>query len=305
MDEKLALIESQAIKTGIVANLVMALSGWVAFHFSGSQAVLLDGNMSFVLFLSSIVALKISRVKTQKSHNFPFGLYASEALYSFMKGILLLGILVAAFTTNIGRVLQYIEGDSMNVIKTGPIIVYSISMVTICFSLSLFYHLQNKRIKMTSPLLKVDQKGSMIDGLLSGTAGVVLVIIGFIPMGSSFDFLLYIGDALLVCILVLFVFIQPLRVLKEAFIELAAGKLQDEVQHQTIDSKVKGKLKNFEIEAESINISKTGSSYLILIEISINTLKTKKSEHISGLKQQLSEELESDYPYVYVDIILA
>lgn len=231
--------------------------------------------MSFVLFLSSIVAFKIAKIKSEKSERFPFGLYASEALYSFMKGVLLIGILVSAFTTNIGRVLQYANGEPLNAIQTGPIVIYSTAMVSICFCLSWFYLLQNKRIKMASPLLKVDQKAAMIDGLLSGSTGLVLVIIGFIPEGTSLEFLHYIGDAILVCVLATFVIFQPISVLKEAFVELAAGRLRDKEKHATIESKAKEKLRKFGLEGKKINISKTGSSYLVLIEMPVSALQSK------------------------------
>ena len=305
MSNEVTAIESQAIKMGVFANLVMAISGWVAFHYSGSQAVLLDGNMSFVLFLSSIVAFKIAKIKSEKSERFPFGLYASEALYSFMKGVLLIGILVSAFTTNIGRVLQYANGEPLNAIQTGPIVIYSTAMVSICFCLSWFYLLQNKRIKMASPLLKVDQKAAMIDGLLSGSTGLVLVITGFIPEGTSLEFLHYIGDAILVCVLATFVIFQPISVLKEAFVELAAGRLRDKEKHATIESKAKEKLRKFGLEGKKINISKTGSSYLVLIEMPVSALQSKDAKVFSGLTLELEQELEMDFPYVYVELILS
>ncbi len=304
MKDKIASIERQSISVGIVANFIMALSGWATFYLSGSQALLLDGNMSFILFLSSIVALKISTIKTIRSEKFPFGLYVTEALYSLTKGLLLLGVIISALTSNGSKVFQYLEGEQINLIKTGPIAYYAIAMVTICFGLSAFYHFQNKRINMGSSMLKVDQKASLIDGVLSASTGAVLVLIGYVDAGSSLDFLLYIGDALLVLILAICMVGQPVSIIKEAFVELAGGKLQDTVKHKSIEDRVNLKLKQLNLSSETLNISKTGSSYLVIISLSFEKLMGKDSEAVMGLKHALMKELSGEFTFVDVELVL-
>lgn len=44
--------EKKALYASAIINLMMAFSGWLAYHFSNSQAILLDGNYSFIAFLS-------------------------------------------------------------------------------------------------------------------------------------------------------------------------------------------------------------------------------------------------------------
>ncbi|USD66937.1 cation transporter [Vibrio sp. SCSIO 43136] len=304
MKEKIAKVERQSIKLGIVANFIMAISGWGTFYLSGSEALLLDGNMSFILFLSSLVALKISRIKSIRSETFPFGLYVSEALYSLMKGLLLLGVVISAVTSNGLKIFRFWEGEPIAMIKTGPIVYYAIAMVSICWGLSLFYKLQNRRIKQGSSMLKVDQKASFIDGILSASTGAVLVLIGFVEQGSAWDFLLYIGDAILVLVLAICMLGQPIGIIKEAFVELAGGKLQDEQKHQAITEVVDQHMAASALGYKVLNISKTGSSYLVLISMAADALVEGDGARLVDVKQALQEELSGEFTFVDVEMVL-
>jgi len=53
-------IEQQALKYGAAVNLIMAFAGWRAYYLSRSQALFLDGNFSFLMFISLFVAIRIS-----------------------------------------------------------------------------------------------------------------------------------------------------------------------------------------------------------------------------------------------------
>ncbi|MGF1736533.1 cation transporter [Photobacterium satsumensis] len=304
MKERIITIERQSIRVGIAANLVMALSGWGVYYLSGSEALLLDGNMSFILFLSSIVALKIAAIKAVRSETFPFGLFVTEALYSLVKGLLLLGVIISAFTSNGGKVLRYLAGEPIAMIKTGPIVYYAIAMVTICWGLSAFYYVQNKKIQGNSSMLAVDRKASLIDGVLSASTGIVLVVIGYIKQGSSLDFLLYIGDALLVVVLAVSMLGQPIRIIKEAFVELAGGKLQNDQQHQEIAQTVNHALSANGLSAASLNISKTGSSYLVIVGLSLESLNQEQSRQVMETKASLQQMLADRLTFVDVEMVL-
>ncbi|KLN63433.1 MULTISPECIES: cation transporter [Vibrio] len=302
MKDKIAVTEKRALVLGIIANLIMAFSGWAAYNLSGSEALLLDGNMSFILFITAIVALKITQIKSLRNETYPFGLYVTEALYSFMKGLLLLGVVISAIVSNGSKIIGYINGATLPIIKTGVIVYYAIAMVTICWGLSAFYYFQNKKIANSSSMLKVDQKSSLIDGVLSASTGAVLVVIGYVEAGSKFDFLLYIGDALLVLTLALLMIGQPIGIIREAFVELAGGKLQNEQQHQDISDLVTEHFAKQEIER--LNISKTGSSYLVVIGVSLQQLQQQDKAVWHEQKALLTKVLVSKYPFVDVEVVV-
>jgi divalent metal cation (Fe/Co/Zn/Cd) transporter len=304
MEDAVAKIERNSISVGIVANIVMALSGWFAFYLTGSEALLLDGNMSFILFLTSIIALKISSIKARRTDTFPFGLYVTEALYSMMKGLLLLGVVISAVTSNGSKIIRYLEGDSLTMIKTGPIVYYAIAMVSICWGLSAFYYFQNRKAQFGSSMLKVDQKASLIDGVLSASTGVILVLIGYVSVGSKWDFLLYIGDALLVVVLALCMLGQPISIIKQSFVELAGGRLQDKPLYTKIESAVRGQMAAAKLEYTLLNVSKTGSSYLVLLSLPIDIIRQKPESLIVQAKQNMHSELTKVLNNVDVEWII-
>lgn len=304
MQSEIVKCEQKAIRLGIVGNVVMAISGWVAFNLSGSQALLLDGNMSFILFLTSIAALKISAIKNHRSDQFPFGLFVTEALYAFMKGLLLLGIIIAALTTNGSKILQFYSGELISPIKTGVIVYYAIAMVVICWGLSFYYHLQNRKIQMSSGLLKVDQKSSFIDGVLSASTGAILIVIGYVPQGSSFDFLLYIGDALLVIVLAVLMMGQPVRIIKQAFIELVGGKLQDQEQYLLIKKLIDKHFAEQDISISAFTVSKTGSSYLVVLAITQTMIAAQQPGELQLRKQAMKAELLDHFSFVDLEIVV-
>ncbi|MBM7038486.1 cation transporter [Vibrio ulleungensis] len=304
MEDAVAKIERNSISVGIVANIVMALSGWFAFYLTRSEALLLDGNMSFILFLTSIIALKISSIKARRTDTFPFGLYVTEALYSMMKGLLLLGVVISAVTSNGSKIIRYLEGDSLTMIKTGPIVYYAIAMVSICWGLSAFYYFQNRKAQFGSSMLKVDQKASLIDGVLSASTGVILVLIGYVSVGSKWDFLLYIGDALLVVVLALCMLGQPISIIKQSFVELAGGRLQDKPLYTKIESAVRGQMAAAKLEYTLLNVSKTGSSYLVLLSLPIDIIRQKPEALIVQAKQNMHSELTKVLNNVDVEWII-
>ena len=76
------LIEQKALKIGNILNFLMAVSGVVVFILSNSKAVLIDGLFSFIQFISTIVAVKISKdLSTSSLKQYPLGQYSKETLY--------------------------------------------------------------------------------------------------------------------------------------------------------------------------------------------------------------------------------
>ena len=300
MKEQIGATEKRALMFGVAANLIMAFCGWAAYSLSGSEVLLLDGNISFILFISSVVAYKITKIRSLRDETYPFGLYVSEALYSLIKGLLLLGVIISAIVSSSSRIISFLSGATLPTIKTGVIVYYAIAMVVICWGLSAYYYIQNKKITNSSSMLRVDQKSSLIDGVLSASTGAILVVIGYVEVGSKLDFLLYIGDALLVMILALLMIGQPLGIIRGAFVELAGGKLQNKEQHQEITDLVSLHFASI----PKLYISKTGSSYLVIIGVSLKQLKAQEEAVWREKKSKLSQALEAKYPFVDVELVV-
>ena len=263
-------IENKALRIGIFISFLMAIAGWITYYFSGSDAMLLDGNFSFISVFAGLVALIISNRKHRKTKNFPFGSYVYEALFVLIKGILILGVILVSGLQNTLKIIAYLKGKRFETVVIEPILIYVIIISILCFVLYFFYKSKNKTIDNKSSILQVETQASLVDGFLSLGIGLVFMIIWLLPANSSFDFLKSIGDAIIVLIMCLIFFTLPLKIIKESFIELGGGMLQDTAKKEMAEKTIIESLPSNLIK-QSIYISKLGSSYFILVYVSSDT----------------------------------
>ncbi|MCY3680778.1 MAG: cation transporter [Gemmatimonadetes bacterium] len=255
-------IERNAIITGVVVGMMMAAAGWLAYYLSGAEALLLDGNFSFIGVLATLLGLRISSIKKRTSKTYPFGKFVYEPTYSFFIGLLTVGVILAAVAGNVTKITKYFQGEQFPIIDTSVILVYTIVMVVLCFGLAVLFAYSNRRLKGNSTILGAYTVQSTIDGLLSAGAGGALILFGFASPDGTFGFLTQIGDALTVLLLCLLVMYQPIKLIKDSFIELSGGALNDPIVTDKIRSVVSEHIENTEIA--DLFISKTGSGYLVV-----------------------------------------
>lgn len=301
MTKNTDLVEASALKIGVLVNLIMAIAGWVAFSVTGSEALLLDGNFSFISAVTTVGAIIIIHKKHKKTAVFPFGRYFYESFFTLSKGLLILGVIIAAVFQNVIKIIAYLQGETLSKLETGPIIIYMVFMVFLCFGLAFFYQYKNKNINQQSTILAVETKASKIDGYMTIAVGIALVLTTFVPEDSKLSFLLYIGDAIIVVLMALLLIKTPFLVIKEGFIELGVGSVQNAYTKEQIEAVVQ-KLIPVELEISNCFISKTGSSHLVLIyarskkdQIAIST--------VNDYRQKLHSEINRDFPNSEVEIV--
>ena len=295
-------IENKALRIGIFISFLMAIAGWITYYFSGSDAMLLDGNFSFISVFAGIVALIISNRKHRKTKNFPFGSYVYEALFVLIKGILILGVILVSGLQNTLKIIAYLKGKRFETVVIEPILIYVIIISILCFVLYFFYKSKNKTIDNKSSILQVETQASLVDGFLSLGIGLVFMIIWLLPGNSSFDFLKSIGDAIIVIIMCLIFFTLPLKIIKEAFIELGGGMLQDSEKKEMAEKTIIESLPSNLIK-QRIYISKLGSSYFILVYVSSDTNIIDLSI-IETLRKKIQQTLIHSFTNVKFEIIV-
>jgi len=297
-------LEQQALKYGAAINLIMAIAGWLAYYLSRSQALFLDGNFSFLMFISLFVAIKISAIKEKRTELFPYGQFVYEALYSLLKGIMITGVLLVSLIQNTATIFYFISGREANVLNTDVILGYSITMVVLCFGSALYYKLQNKKTANSSTILRAEYSAAIVDGFMSGGIGVALVSIKFIDLTGTFGFLHYIGDSLLVVLLCVILGKRPILLIRDSFIEIAGGTLQNKKNKLQIE----GILKKFLVQVDprpKNYISKTGSSYLVVAYLNTKAVTATDPEKIETIRQQIHTELQQHFPNVMFEIVLS
>lgn len=301
MKQNTDLIETSALKIGVVINVIMAIAGWVAFSVTGSEALLLDGNFSFISAVTTVGAIVIIHKKHKRTNVFPYGRYFYESFFTLSKGILILGVIIAAVFQNAIKILEFIEGKELEKLKTGPIVIYMVLMVVLCFGLAFLYQNKNKKINFKSSILAVEAKASKIDGYMTIAVGVALVLTTFVPETSRLSFLLYIGDAIIVILMALLLLNTPFQVIKEGFIELGGGSLQNQESVQQIESIIQNHLPDG-LAIDRCHISKTGSSHLVLIYATSNK-QTIALDKLSQFRKSIHENIDVDFPNSEVEIV--
>lgn len=297
-------IEKRSLIVGAVINLIMALSGWLAYYLSNSQALLLDGNFSFIVFLSTLVAINISSIKSKKTKLFPFGQFVYEALYSFLKGIMIIGMLLVAFTDNLSKIFHFINGKETSLLNTEVILVYSLLMTLICFGMAAYYKHQNNKVNNSSTILRAEYSAAIIDGFMSAGIGIALVGISLLSPEGSLGFLNYIGDAILVILLCVLLGKEPFILVRDSFVEVAGGTLQNQTDKKNIEDILEKHLSSEKLLIDSY-ISKTGSSYLVIAYISAQGLEKLGFEKTKQIRELIINNLKENYKESIFEIVLA
>ena len=294
-------IEYSALKIGVLINLIMAIAGWVAYSLTGSEALLLDGNFSFISSVTTIGAIIIINKKHKRTSVFPYGRYFYESFFTLSKGILILGLIIAALFQNVIKVLSFIDGEPMKKLETGPIIIYMALMIFLCFGLAFLYTFKNKKINFQSSILSVETKSLRIDGFMTIAVGIALVLSTFVPETSKLSFLLYIGDAIVVILMCLFLFKTPFDVIKEGFIELGGGSLQNQESVKEIETVIQSLVPDG-LQVKSFHISKTGSSHLVIVYAG-STKPMISMETIIQYRNAIHNKIDPSFPNSEVEIV--
>jgi predicted Co/Zn/Cd cation transporter (cation efflux family) len=294
-------IENKGLWVTVAANLVMATAGWITFKFTGSQAMLLDGNFSFVLAVATFIAIFISKNKHKKTSTFPFGSYVYEAAFVLSKGLLILGIIIMAFIQNLIRIIQYFQGVKVQAVVLTPIYYYTGFILVFTLALLWFFNRQNKLINHQSSILLVEAESAKVDGALTLVTGLAFFLISFVVVGSKMEFLLYIGDALIVVAMSLIIVRTPVHIIRNAFIELGGGTIQNQQEKQRIE-KIVGEII---LDAFSFQtyITKLGTWYLVVIYVEPRE-KSIDVEQYKAIQNKIKKDLQHIFPTISVEITL-
>jgi len=294
--------EDRALLIGAAANLFMAVIAWITFYYSNSEAILLDGNYSIIMFIGVLVARKIVAVRSTKTKTFPLGKFFYESLYGFIKGLMILGVLIMSVATAVIRIVMYFTGasESIPMLIPEPILYYALACAVICYCVSFFYFQQNRSIGNTSILLKTEQKATFVDGTLSLGIGLGVFFLSQGGVGVG-GFIPYLADSFFVLILATMLIKEPLIIIRESVIELAGGTLQDKKKREEFETVINSNMPEI-IKIEGIFISKNGSQYIVLIYISSDEDFYSKKDIIET-KDRMKGILSKDYPHLSLDMI--
>jgi predicted Co/Zn/Cd cation transporter (cation efflux family) len=227
------LIEQQSLRIGVAASAVMAVAGLSVHVLSGSYALLLDGLYSAVMVGSGLVAARISRnVVRPPDRAYPYGYDGQEALYVLFRSLVLIGVLTFAAAAGLGTVIDYAKGAPIAAVNLGPVALYSIAMVVICWGLAWCHDRDWRRTGAQSQLLLTEARAAKVDGLISGLTGLALLGTPLLK-GTSLEVLTPITDSILVLVVSAAVLREPLEAFLTALGQTSGASAESDTIRST------------------------------------------------------------------------
>jgi cation diffusion facilitator family transporter len=277
-------------------SLLMAGLG-IGFGFvTESDAILLDGFFSLIGFVMALVTMRVARLVVQPpDEHFHFGYAQFEPFLNAIKGLLMLG--VAGFAVA-GSVNSLLHGGRD--LKPGLATLYAVVALAGCLAVGAAQ--RRAASKTASPLLAVDSKNWLIDGVLSGVVALVFLA-ALILERTSWAVVVPYMDPVLVILLVLGIAFVPLRIVRDSLREILAfapdGQLQEEVR-----GRVAGALEEVPVASSHVRMMKIGRFLYVLNQIVVSPeFRPGRVGELDRVRERIAEALDGVEPAPVVDTL--
>lgn len=255
-------VERRALIVGILVNALQVGGGVIVVVLTGLQAMFLDTAFTFISVVSGMVAVYLSVRSVRTTERFPNGMFALEPIYAICKAIFTLSLLVFSLLDVTRVAYEYFVHGRGERMTLGPVVIYEVIVVLVCFGLWAYYRRENRGIGEASSMLRAEASSTLVDGMISGGIGAVAIFLMFLPDGTPLDFLHYTGDFFITTAIVLFAVKEPFEVLRDAFIELVGGVHQDDAINAFVMSHALDHLPQ-DTELEKVLVFKQGMNYRV------------------------------------------
>lgn len=216
-------LEKRGLRLSIVGALFMAGLGFGFAVLTSSDAVLLDGFFSLIGFAIGLVSLRVATlVHRPDDDEYHFGYAAYEPMLNLTKGLLMAFVTLFAL---VSAILVVMEGGRE--IEAGWASIYAWVAAVGCFAIAVSQRALAKRT--SSPLLGVDAKNWLIDGLMSVAVGIAFLV-AVLLVDTSYAHLLPYADPAVVIVLVVLSLPIPLKIIRDNWNQLLGRAPDEDVQ---------------------------------------------------------------------------
>jgi len=288
--------ETEALRLSVWMSLVMAALGIGFGLLTESDAIMLDGFFSLIGFVMALVTIRVARLVVQPAdEHFHFGYAQFEPFLNAMKGLLMLGVAGFAFA---GAVDSLLHGGRD--IKPGIATLYAVIALTGCLAVGAAQ--RKAAAKTGSPLLAVDSKNWLIDGLLSGVVLLVFVAALFLS-GTRWSAVVPYMDPGLVILLVFGIAFIPLRIVRDNMREILAFAPDIEIQAD-VRSRVETALEGTPVASSQVRMMKIGRFLYVLNQIIVSPeFRPERVEELDRVRERIATAMEGVEPTPVVDTL--
>jgi predicted Co/Zn/Cd cation transporter (cation efflux family) len=284
--------ERFAIRLSAGTNVFMGVLGVTFGVWLTADSILLDGVFNWVSFLLALVSMRVARLVTQEAtDSYPFGYAAFEPLVNTIKSLIVIGVSIVAF---VAAVADLVAGGHQ--LEPGWALVYAAIAVAGCFALFFVQRHYAKRTR--SPLLEVDAKNWLVNGLVSSAVGLAFVV-ALLVQGTGAAFILPYIDSTLVILLVVVSVPIPVRMAREGLTELLgiAPPLDMRVEvHRHFDEAARAQ----GLEQYTLRMTRTGRTLFLFV--SARTPADRTAAELHTLREAVVAAMRTAHPHLVMDI---
>lgn len=210
--------EQQALRSSLVAVLILSALGVGFGLVSGSAAILFDGVFSLVDALMSIISIVLAGLIASSTvrglpRRFSMGFWHFEPLVLCLNALVMMSVAGYALLQAVTALL-----DGGRDVEFGPAVIYTVVVLVLAVAMGVLEHRANRRID--SALVAMDVKGWLMS---AGVTGALLVafVIGMIIEGTSAEHLMPYVDPVVLIVVATVLIPVPARTLVQALSEIA------------------------------------------------------------------------------------
>jgi len=274
----------------------MAVAGLVFAGLTGSGAILLDGAYSLVSFLMVLLARRVAKlVETPDSDNFHFGYAYFEPLLNTIRGLLIL--LLVAFGVGTALIAMFSGGRPLN---AGMALIYAVIIGAICISLSV---VQRRNAKRTgSPLLEVDARNWLIDGMLTVAVGVAFLGAFVLSRTAWADWVAYVDPAV---VIVLGMVMLPTAL---SIVLGNVGELLHVAPEHTVQEEIRQRLDQatdgLALRQCDVRMVKVGRYFYVLVKLIVgDDFHCNEIGQLDGIRNNIAAALAGCHPRLVLDVV--
>lgn len=221
--EQSVISERKGLRLSVFGALFMAALGFGFAGLTDSQAVLLDGIFSLIGAVVSVLAMRVSTlVRQPDDEHFHFGYAAYEPMLNLTKGLLIAFVGLLAGWAAVDSIL---EGGRE--IQGRMAVIYALIAAVGCLAIA--WSQRRLARNTSSPLLEVDSKNWLMDGLISGAVAVGFVVVVLVQ-GTAWSWMTPYADPTVVLVLVALTVPIPFGIIRSNWAQLLGRAPDDEAQ---------------------------------------------------------------------------
>jgi predicted Co/Zn/Cd cation transporter (cation efflux family) len=243
-----------------------------------------------------ILSLKVARLVTRPDdENFQFGYASFEPFVNLGKGLLFGFLALFALYSAVDALFH-----GGRPIASGWALIYAALVAAGCFLIA--WGQRSAARKNGSPLIEVDAKGWVLDGLFTSAVFVAFLVLVLVEKTSWSVYTPY-ADPLIVILLVVFSAPICIEIVRKNVRELLLAAPAADFQ-KTIREKLENATRDLPLDKTIVRVVKVGRhTYLHVYMVVAESDRGANINAMDEVRESVAKELAEDFPRLGIDVI--